>query len=903
MAFDVPTRNRLATLVGDVRTLLTTEFLEQCQRVFGISPLGAVTGLEHLGHLDDAERITAALLRERVTYLVRTHPNKEGAAESAVTQLVREQAFTVLNRLTALRMAERRGLVVESVGRGYQSKGFKVFETVARTGLGDTYHRYWQYLLCLFDELALDLGVLFDRRSPQGMLFPREAALLECLDLLNAPDVDVLWAEDETIGWVYQYYNDPSERKKMREVPAPRNSRELAIRNQFFTPRYVVEFLIDNSLGRIWYEMTQGQTRLKERSRFLVCRPTEIFLQPDVPAPECGMQDNLDQKQLLQQPVYIPHRPLKDPREIRMLDPACGSMHFGLYAFDLLEIIYDEAWEMAHGRNPSQPLSDAFAVFASFATRYPDKAAFSTDVPRLIIEHNLHGIDIDSRAAQIAGLSLWLRAQRTWQQLGLRPQDRPRIRRSNIVCAEPMPGDVTALQEFIETQLDVAPGSKLLGQLVHRVFEAMKLAGEAGSLLKIEEQVADAVGEAKKIWLAAPKPEQGQLFSNDSVEEVQQPLVFDVAGITDEVFWVNAEERVYAALRAYAEQAQSSGSYQRRLFAEDAARGFAFVDLCRQKFDIVTMNPPFGSGPESVKGYITETYPVGRADIGIAFVERGIELCNHLGTVGAITSRVLVANDSLEDWRQNRLISGGHLRCFADLGFGVLDAAVVEAAAYTISASAADSDSFFLRVLDERDKEGAVTSSLVHKKLFPRTFQVWCQLKAFGQIPSKVLCYWLPRRFLTAFSTLQSLKGSGGNARHGLQTTDDARFLRLVWEVRPCDVGEGHTWVLFAKGGEYQPYWDDLHLTIKWEDDGKELKSFVSDKAVKTLGSPGWSRWINAWDDYFKSGLTFPERTTSDFSPRVMPAGCIFSATGEAIIFSEHSLGLNVSSRGIHQTF
>ena len=258
MAFDTTARNRLAKLVGDVRALLTSEFIEQCQSLFGIEASGKLTEVQQLGHLDEAQRATAILLRERVEYLARTHPEEKDAARSAVAQLVREQAFTVLNRFAALRMAEKRDLVAESVGRGYQSKGFKVFETVARTGLGDAYDRYRQYLLCLFDELALDLGVLFDRRSPQGMLFPRETALLACLDLLNAADVDAFWAEDETIGWIYQYYNDPAERKRMREESAaPRNSRELAVRNQFFTPRYVVEFLTDNTLGRI------GTNRLK----------------------------------------------------------------------------------------------------------------------------------------------------------------------------------------------------------------------------------------------------------------------------------------------------------------------------------------------------------------------------------------------------------------------------------------------------------------------------------------------------------------------------------------------------------------------------------------------------------------------------------------------------------------
>ena len=405
------------------------------------------------------------------------------------------------------------------------------------------------------------------------------------------------------------------------DSPAPRNSRELAVRNQFFTPRYVVEFLTDNTLGRLWYEMTQGRTALTDQCRYLVRRPNEIFLQPGEEAPaQEEPQEELSQEELLQQPVYIPFRALKDPRDIRMLDPACGSMHFGLYAFDLFEVIYDEAWEIAHGSDEAQKSSASFAPFVSFVVQYPDKAAFLADVPRLIIEHNLHGIDIDPRAAQIAGLSLWLRAQRTWQQQGLRPQDRPRIRRSNIVCAEPMPGEEAFLEEFIEAHLSATPEHKLLGQLVRRVFDAMKLAGEAGSLLKIEEEIAGAVAEAKQKWLADPKPEQGRLFADDTAPPTQKERGLDVTGITDETFWEQAEERIYAALQTYAEQAEHGG-YQRRLFADDAARGFAFIDLCRKRYDVVLMNPPFGDASLPSKPYIEDVYGDTKGDVYKAFVE------------------------------------------------------------------------------------------------------------------------------------------------------------------------------------------------------------------------------------------------------------------------------------------
>src|SRR5205823_14323628 len=161
--------------------------------------------------------------------------------------------------------------------------------------------------------------VLFDRFSPFALIFPRRDALHAVLTELNGtgkanrdaefnPDQFAgVWREDETIGWIYQYYNDPAERKKMREKSsAPRNSYELAVRNQFFTPRYVVEFLTDNTLGRIWHEITGGETKLKDQCRYLVRRPIEIFLGPDEAVPEQPKQDNLAQEDLLKQPVHLP---------------------------------------------------------------------------------------------------------------------------------------------------------------------------------------------------------------------------------------------------------------------------------------------------------------------------------------------------------------------------------------------------------------------------------------------------------------------------------------------------------------------------------------------------------------------------------------------------------------------
>ncbi|WP_419206702.1 hypothetical protein [Photobacterium leiognathi] len=341
MAFDQTTRNRLQRFVGDARTLLADEFTRQLQATYGMNPAtGDLADIKTLSGLTPHQQETAQLLRDTFThYLASNESGKEKERKlAALDRIVREQAFTVLNRIAALRMSEARGSLTESLANGYESKGFQLFHRIAGTSLGETGDAYRHYLFSIFDEFTLDLSVLFDRFSAQGRLFPSSPVLLELLALVNDEEVAPLWNEDETIGWIYQYFNSVAERKKMRDASqAPRNSRELAVRNQFFTPRYVVEFLTDNTLGRIWYEMTQGKTGLVDSCEYLVRRPNEVFLSKGETAPEQIEQEGLSQEELLQQTVYIEHRALKDPRDIKMLDPACGSMHFGLYCFDLFE--------------------------------------------------------------------------------------------------------------------------------------------------------------------------------------------------------------------------------------------------------------------------------------------------------------------------------------------------------------------------------------------------------------------------------------------------------------------------------------------------------------------------------------------------------------------------------------
>ncbi len=708
MPFDQTTRNRLARFVGDARDLLTAEFTRQFAQDYGIdSASGEVADLSSLMGKSDVQYQTAHLLRETAQHYLpgfATRPARE--CRDILDRMVREQAFTVLNRLAALRMAESRGLLIESLAAGYQSKGFQLYHRIAGTSLGETGDAYRCYLFSLFDELAVDLPVLFARFAPEGRLFPGETALLLLLGMINHPDISDLWAEDETLGWIYQYFNSQDERKAMRAASAaPRNSRELAVRNQFFTPRYVVEFLTDNTLGRTWYEMTKGQTGLVESCRYLVRRPNEVFrdqvsgvsdqvsvfrdqvsvVRDQVSVAHEGSElltTDLSQEELLSQPVHIPHRPLKDPRGILMLDPACGSMHFGLYAFDLFERIYDEAWEIEAERGPSA--LERTPMDAPLHEVYASKEDFLRDVPRLIVERNIHGVDIDPRAVQIAGLSLWLRAQRRWREQGVRAQDRPEITRSNIVCAEPMPGDLDMLKEFIARQLAATPEDRAIGEMLPPIFKAMTLAGEAGSLLKIEQEIKAVIAEGKKQAFQGPRYDQNSLFSDAASRTRQGELDIDASGITDEGFWQQAEGRIYAALKSYAGFAEGDGAYRRRLFSEDAAQGFAFIDLCRRRYDVVLMNPPFGAASAGWKPRFEQAYLRTKNDMYAAFVERGVDVLNPHGMLGAITSRTGFFLTSFQKWREEILLNEAPPTVFADLGAGVLDAAMVETAAYVL---------------------------------------------------------------------------------------------------------------------------------------------------------------------------------------------------------------------------
>ena len=614
---DKDTRNRIERATQSARALLERDFADQLAGVFDIRPDGTLPTAPG-SHLDAAQRVVWGKLMAAVEH----HRASGQRASEAVATHLREAAFTTLNRFVALKMLEARGLVQECVSRGEQSAGFREFCGLAPGLVQLPDHGYRLYIESLFDELSTEVKVLFDRRDPSSVLWPRRATFDRLLEILNATDLGAdyarsasggaggVWGEDETIGWVYQFFNGQDERRKMREESqAPRNSRELAVRNQFFTPRYVVQFLTDNTLGRIWYEMRGTETALVDQCEYLVRRPGETF------AP----------------------RARKDPRDLRVLDPACGSGHFLLYAFGLLLVIYEEAWA-----DSDSPKSEATG--RTLAADYPSIGALRKAIPGLILAHNLHGVDIDPRCAQIAQLALWMRAQRAYRDFGIGRAERPWIRRSNIVVAEPLVADDQLAKAFVAKL-----GDPELGRIFRSLVESLNLAGDLGLLLRIER-------------LVARPPERGR---------------------TGDLF-APPKERIRAALERFVREEAGATTTRRRLFADDAAHGVALLGIAENTFDVVLMNPPFGAGSARAKHDFEKAYPRTKNDVYAAFVERGIERLSPRGRIGAITSRTGFFLSSFQKWREEILLKQTPPVVFADLGYGVLDSAMVETAAYCL---------------------------------------------------------------------------------------------------------------------------------------------------------------------------------------------------------------------------
>jgi hypothetical protein len=375
-----------------------------------------------------------------------------------------------------------------------------------------------------------------------------------------------------------------------------------------------------------------------------------------------------------------------------------------------------------------------------------------------------------------------------------------------------------------------------------------------------------------------------------SCGRASRPLnAYDLQNLTKD-FWVTIEERIYDALRDYANQAESGGGFQRRLFAEDAAQGFAFIDICRKSYDVALMNPPFGELSKNVKVYVEEQYPSSKGNILAHFLERATLWTTENAQLGAIVSRTCFFLTSLSDFRTKILSRRLHVEAFADLGSGVLDA-TVETAAVIFNRQTPKAAEFFrllhLDVKDEilrRDLD-CVAQGIVSDNTF------LFHPKHLEDLTGQPYVYWVNPKIIGKIAEHSTLDPSGGQIRVGLQTGDDWRFLRLWFEVSQIEIATAlpshnvtelqcryrdatkvnATWTFYSKIDEASAFAASIHLLVHWQADGKEIK------AAHVHNGDSISRYVRSEDSYFKPGISYMLRS-SRLVPYVVPKGVIPTA-------------------------
>ncbi|MCX7075199.1 MAG: hypothetical protein NTZ45_00260, partial [Methylococcales bacterium] len=458
-------------------------------------------------------------------------------------------------------------------------------------------------------------------------------------------------------------------------------------------------------------------------------------------------------------------------------------------------------------------------------------------------------------------LSLWLRAHNSWQKSGIKPVDRPKIQRSNIVCAEPMPGEKALLQEFTAFLKPT-----VLGQLVEVIFEKMELAGEAGSLLKIEEEIQNAIAEAKQTWQDENK---GLMQFADFAKIAKQrgELDFDVSDINDEGFWEQAEQKILDALEEYAEKASTDDIGQKRLFSEDAAKGFAFIELCRKRFDVVLMNPPFGATSTKTEDISFDNKYCCKNLFG-AFVIRAEGLMDsEKGKIGIISDRSFVVKESYEDYRV-WLYKNKSLELFVDLGWDVLDANV-EVCCYTVGGTYQKTG--FMRLTEEPISDHPyLLKNFINNRSYGNSSIKFLGFKNFEYLPNISFSYGLPNVLLSDFSSGENLEINGGKSARGMSSGNVGFACRLIWEVPNDSVGAYKSWNPVNVGGGKVPFFRSPFMAFYYQDNWGAMRFF-----------PGFS--LKNTNLFWKLGIGWGKRTDL-LSTQIIPRGMITAEDGQFFI-------------------
>ena len=717
----------------------------------------------------DEDALIEAIERERV---------EDDSWSEAYEQYITGVGYTIVNRLAALRCLEVRDFIDEEV---------TVFREDGLTPAADRLVTE-QFLMedeaiieaytnaC--DDLQDEIELLFDTDSAYSQLDPdADTFRALCEELDRVPDA--AWRADDVLGWVYEYYNvkllDDLRRKGDREGLEPE---DVPPANQFYTPHWVVRMLTDNSLGKLYLEDTNDLEATVEAQDDLTPEERKHRpLSPDetpsiaefctylVPSEEAGEAPEFD-----------------GPEDLRVIDPACGSGHFLLYAFDVLERIWRAETEV----DPAE-------------------------IPEKILEHNLYGVDLDMRACQLAAFNLYLKARSRAAAEGADEFTMPEV---GIVCADATVADVEGVEEVFA---EVADGDDEIANALETILDAFEEVHGLGSLLDVRGTL-------------------GGVFEDDSDDDGVQIT------LGDDPREDHTLSQILHSLREAVESQRDGDSF----LAQDLRSFVRLLDVLAKDYDVTLMNPPYGSRnrmPDSVKNYINTTYRY-KPEFYINFFEVTDRLTKTCGRIGMLVPRTFMYKSSFQQFREEFVGDRGSFDFLSEFGLGILDNATVRTVGTVvrsgINKSTSDVGQFYrLHDVDSNNKESQFIRAAFYEKYgkegIQRRFKV--SMNDFRKVPGNPISYWLPNELRELYTSnvlfdsdiADVNRESLGTTKVGLQSGDDDRFSRFFWETTG-NISD----VPFAKGGTDAWVLPQVNNTVLWNQDGKKIKRTTSARPQNT---------------------------------------------------------------------
>ncbi|MGO4921402.1 BREX-1 system adenine-specific DNA-methyltransferase PglX [Maribacter spongiicola] len=784
---------KLSDHVEHIRTLIYKSFNNEFAR-FGIGPTKELD----INKIPEASQAK----RHKIDILINSHKAETGSYEAAREKALDELTFTLFNRLASIKVMEAHQLfppiVIKEAEHGDRSFGHKVWleqNPEMRIEELEGLRNYFKYE---FNQLGESIP-LFHKNYPYALL-PYVIDLNQIIEAFNAVAQDGqieenIWQSDDILGWLYESYNNVK-KQAHKDSKDKTEYNKVSLQSQVYTPRWVVEFLVQNSLGKMYLEIY----------------------------PDSEIKDNY-------KIANAPKTRSRDPKplhEIKLIDPASGSGNFLLYAFEFFYKLYEDQID-------------------NYGADYDED-----DIAQLIIENNLHGVDLDDRAIQLAQLGLWIKAKQKRRSIGKL--------NFNVVSSDFNLPDFDFVYPLFKQGVTDAKQLAIIEEIWIDLQDAHKF----GSLIRIEEKLS--------IKLHG-------ILNQDGI------TLFDAQEVTEynrfkNEFFKNLE----TAVTQYATQQGNS-------FLTDKTKdAITFLKLISQKYDVATANPPFTDSSDfgiELKKFIDSNYKGSgkfHTNLYSTFIRRCFELTNEDGKMAMIHPYSFMFIKSFEDVRV-LMLNEAHIDVFADWGLdrvNLFAGGYASAPAfYVLSKSRSREKSTFFQLssnIQEKDKKETFENSLrdvINGKLSDRVFVLQTdELKKINNYP---FIYWISDRFRKKF--LNPSLDEVLDPKVGINSGGNNKYLRFWWEVCVEDFfknldPEKNKWMPYAKGGSYKKWSGNMWLALNWENNGKILKN--EKKAI-----------LRNKDSFFKKGITY---TFSGVNPsfRVLPENSIFDVSGSSIFQNKY---------------